>query len=1308
MKTQSWKTRTLLAGAVFVALAVSPSARADYESTLVSQAPVGYWRLNETLQPQNIPGAANAGSLGASGLGNYVNFPVRGLPGPFAGSTAVGLDGGSQSVTTPWVAGLNGNSFSVELWVNPAIVPAFRYVASSVVMASPRSGWYLAQDDGGVFGAGNAFVVRMFNQNATVQTVQLAAPLTGPAGTWYHLVLTYDGTTAALYMNGVQVTNAPAAYVPNVSAAFTVGCRSDNTFHFPGEAAEAAMYTTALSPAQVAAHYNAATTAPATYAATVLADAPVLYHRYQEPIDPPAANLGTRGAAANGLYIYNAQAGVNGPATPDFAGFDAANKAVGFNAGGGVVRIPALGLNTNTVTISCWLRAVGSQPIGTGLVLHGSGANASGLTIDQVNGGLGLGYIWNGNNYGISPTSDFGLPALPDSQWAFAALVIQPSEASIYICDVNNYANWSSMTNSFNVNHLNQPFAQATLVGAAAGFTNRNFNGDVDEVAIFNRSLSAGELYTQYAAAVGGVPPRIFADLQGPADAVAAGDPLVLSVDAGGTPALTYTWRRNSTTVATTTNGVLTIASASLSDGGIYEVIIANGFGTDVTSQQVAVTVVTPTQPTITAVRGFFDRTLYPTGTLSLAVSATGGGLKYQWYKNEVPIPAATGPSYTIPRITTADAGNYSVSITNSVGATSNGPVAITIPAPAAGSYEALIVNGGPQAWWRLNESPGSTNLFDGMGRHDGFYTNATGSGPLPTLGVAGAIAGSASTAASFSSTGQGIGMIPYSADLNAAVFSVEAWVKTSVLTGQAPLSSTFGNNGWWWQTTGGTWGGFGPSGYAPIYDNGNTAALVSPGQWTHLVIRYNGSRVIGGTAYPYSYYVNGQTDGFVWTGSSVNTSGPFIIGARGLSATVLAESFFDGEVDEVAVYGRELAGAEILARFEARFGTTTPPYFIGDFIPQTVVTGTSVRFSTIVQGSVPITLQWYKGSEPIVGQTTASLTIPSTAVSDTGTYTLWATNGAGVSSQSVNLTVINPVGYANVTNDLVLHLRFDGNPNDSSGRNNNGTPVGSPAFVQGLIGAEALQYTTDTSSAIYDYVTLGAPADLQFGGSSSFTVGLWVKLPQGATPPDLPFIGTATNSMNNPGWDLGPTYETGGWQWCLNDGVNNFNVNGPANSINNGEWHHFVLVVDRAAKKANTYLDGVCVGVTDITTLGNVDTGAPTIIGQDPTGTYPESGTATLDDLGIWRRALTALEVTQIYSAGSTAGRSFDTVSPEVNLTIGRSGNNIVISYDSGTLQQSSSVGADAVWTTVTGANPPSHTVTPTGAALYFRVLLP
>src|SRR5712671_1900986 len=130
MKPLDGSLRSRLAAAALLALCSVLPARADYSSTVLSQGPVGYWRLNETIQPFIIGGATNQGSLGSAIIGTYNNFPTRALAGPFSGSTAVGVDGTSQSVTTPYNSALNStNAFTIEMWANPAQVPKFAYMA---------------------------------------------------------------------------------------------------------------------------------------------------------------------------------------------------------------------------------------------------------------------------------------------------------------------------------------------------------------------------------------------------------------------------------------------------------------------------------------------------------------------------------------------------------------------------------------------------------------------------------------------------------------------------------------------------------------------------------------------------------------------------------------------------------------------------------------------------------------------------------------------------------------------------------------------------------------------------------------------------------------------------------------------------------------------------------------------------------------------------------------------------------------------------------------------------------------------------
>src|SRR5439155_9753438 len=121
--------------------------------------------------------------------------------------------------------------------------------------------------------------------------------------------------------------------------------------------------------------------------------------------------------------------------------------------------------------------------------------------------------------------------------------------------------------------------------------------------AIYDRALSAGELYTAAASAIGAIGPKMFADLQGPVDQVYAGDPLVLTIDVGGSQPMTFTWRRNGSVISTTTNGVLTIANSTFLDSGTYEVTASNAGGS-IPSQQVSVTIASPSAPSVAGSTG--------------------------------------------------------------------------------------------------------------------------------------------------------------------------------------------------------------------------------------------------------------------------------------------------------------------------------------------------------------------------------------------------------------------------------------------------------------------------------------------------------------------------------------------------------------------------------------------------------------------------------------------------------------------------------------------------------------------------------
>ena len=96
------------------------------------------------------------------------------------------------------------------------------------------------------------------------------------------------------------------------------------------------------------------------------------------------------------------------------------------------------------------------------------------------------------------------------------------------------------------------------------------------------------------------------------------------------------------------------------------------------------------------------------------------------------------------------------------------------------------------------------------------------------------------------------------------------------------------------------------------------------------------------------------------------------------------------------------------------------------------------------------------------------------------------------------------------------MHLTFDGNLIDATGRGNNGTNEASGG-ARGLRTSNYvpgeywrgfyLSTTVSGSSTSANYVSLGVRPDLQFGTNISFTVSMWVQLPANYVGNDLPFF---------------------------------------------------------------------------------------------------------------------------------------------------------------------------------------------------------
>jgi len=100
------------------------------------------------------------------------------------------------------------------------------------------------------------------------------------------------------------------------------------------------------------------------------------------------------------------------------------------------------------------------------------------------------------------------------------------------------------------------------------------------------------------------------------------------------------------------------------------------------------------------------NQTLTNGANVTFSVNATGTPpLAYQWQLNNMNVPGATSSNLTLTAVTFAQAGFYTVVITNVLGSAGSGPVALSVWCASAPSFSFLTynANGNGQTNWSTN-----------------------------------------------------------------------------------------------------------------------------------------------------------------------------------------------------------------------------------------------------------------------------------------------------------------------------------------------------------------------------------------------------------------------------------------------------------------------------------------------------------------------------------------------------------------------------------------------------------------------------
>ncbi|MFY0608690.1 MAG: hypothetical protein JXR10_18390, partial [Cyclobacteriaceae bacterium] len=161
-------------------------------------------------------------------------------------------------------------------------------------------------------------------------------------------------------------------------------------------------------------------------------------------------------------------------------GFINPNYALDFDGTDDYAAIPALNLNSNTVTMELWIKPDGIQGSYDGILMSRNGSDYnSGINFNTDNK---LSYHWNGND-----ASTWGYtsgPVVAADVWQHIAMVIEPTKVTFYVNGTPTV-----YTNA----HIAAPFDGETWIAGHPAI-GRYFNGEIDEVRIWNVARSTAQI----------------------------------------------------------------------------------------------------------------------------------------------------------------------------------------------------------------------------------------------------------------------------------------------------------------------------------------------------------------------------------------------------------------------------------------------------------------------------------------------------------------------------------------------------------------------------------------------------------------------------------------------------------------------------------------------------------------------------------------------------------------------------------------------------------------------------------------------
>jgi Concanavalin A-like lectin/glucanases superfamily/Immunoglobulin domain len=439
-------------------------------ATVMQDAPGAYWPLNETngSTVYDYSGMGNNGTQNG-GLTLGVAGPRPPVDQGFT-STSLGyqFDGSSTYISCDTSVSLSGTTdFSLEAWVNTT-----NNTYGQIIQQRSSSGFNGEYQ----FGVNANGTLYFMVYGAGVHQFDINSPVTSKYvndGNWHHVVAVRSGLTGTIYIDGAAVATASGSSVAPLDSTLQTYIGSDqrgSSSYFNGEMADVAIYTHALTAAQVANHAQKGVLASSSFAVTASAGG---FIEDSKPVGTPhpGLNYGTTWLAT----------------VTDNAGTPVTRTGVQQFPQGRQIAIPANpDFNTTNGTICFWMLAP-SPLAGRGTILFDRRTSTGTLLYYDVNGTL---YVQTAG--GVNSFS--GGTVVADGNWHHVALTYDQSSGGSLALYVDGNAVASQANSGAWIWPANQPIE----LGRSHDTYWQNYNGLMNDFRIYSRVLNATEIGTVY------------------------------------------------------------------------------------------------------------------------------------------------------------------------------------------------------------------------------------------------------------------------------------------------------------------------------------------------------------------------------------------------------------------------------------------------------------------------------------------------------------------------------------------------------------------------------------------------------------------------------------------------------------------------------------------------------------------------------------------------------------------------------------------------------------------------------------------